>query len=218
MKRYLPFIIIGAVLVLAIAAGAYFYSSSKPAATSNLATMATPAPGGGAAASPTPRGIVLVEEYGDYQCPPCGSLHPEMKKVKAEFGDRIRFVFYQYPLTSIHPNANDAARAAIAARRQGKFWEMHDMLYATQKEWAELPTVRPMAAGFASQLGLNVDQFVKDLDSPQVIADVANDMRRAESFGVGATPTLFIAGRRVEDADMTPEKIRSLIRAQLGGS
>jgi protein-disulfide isomerase len=216
MKQSLPFIIIGSVLVLAIAAGAFFYSSSKPPAQSSGQTTMTPDPAtSGASMS---RGIVLVEEYGDYQCPPCGALHPEMNKVKAEFGDRIRFVFYQLPLITIHPNANDAARAAIAARLQGKFWEMHDMLYSTQKEWAELPTVRPMAAGFAGQLGLNVDRFVKDLDSPQVIAAVADDVRRAESFGVNSTPTLFIAGRRVEDADMTPEKIRSLIRAQLGGS
>jgi protein-disulfide isomerase len=214
MKRYLPFVIIGVVLLLALGAVAMMFRSAQPAeqpaANSSANTAATPMPG-------APRGVVAIEEYGDYQCPPCGALHPEMKKIKQEFGDRIRFVFYQFPLTQIHRNAAEAARAAIAARQQGKFWEMHDLLYATQKEWSELPTVGPIAAGFANQLRLDVGRFVRDMDSPQVAAQVVNDVRRGESLGVNSTPTLFINGQKVMDEDMTPEKLRRIISERLAG-
>jgi protein-disulfide isomerase len=208
MKRYLPFAIIGAVLVLALGVGALMLRSAQPAAEPSV--VATPAPATG-----TRAGVVTIEEFGDYQCPPCGALHPDVKKIKQEFGDRIRFVFYQFPLTQIHANAAEAARAAIAARQQGKFWEMHDLLYATQKEWSELPTLRPVVAEFATQLRLDLNRFVQDLDSPQVAAQVAADFQRGASLGVNSTPTLFIDGLKVADDDMTPDKLRRLISQRL---
>jgi protein-disulfide isomerase len=210
MKRYLPFVIIGAVLLLALGAGAIMLRSAQPqpAADSPAPAASTPAPG-------VPAGVVTIEEYGDYQCPPCGALHPEMKKIKQEFGDRIRFVFYQFPLTQIHKNAAEAARAALAARLQGKFWEMHDLLYASQREWSELPTVRPMAAGFANQLRLDVNRFVRDMDGPDVAGQVATDVRRGESLGVNSTPTLFLDGQKLRDEEMAPEKLRNLIAHRL---
>src|SRR5204862_2963959 len=79
---------------------------------------------------------VVLEEYGDYQCPPCGLLYPELKKIEAEYGDQVRIVFRHLPLSKLHKNAMAAAHAAEAARNQTKFWEMHDRLYRNQKEWS----------------------------------------------------------------------------------
>src|SRR5260370_9482322 len=81
---------------------------------------------------------VVLEEYGDYQCPPCGQLYPELKQIEKEYGDQVQIVFHHFPLTRMHKNAMAAARAAEAARNQNRFWEMHDRLYRNQKEWAEV--------------------------------------------------------------------------------
>ncbi len=215
MKRYLPFVIIGAVLVLALGAGALMFRSSQPQPQSP-----TPAssPGNPAATPlvPAAKGIVTLEEFGDYQCPPCGIVHPMVKKVKSEFGSSVRLIFYHYPLTMVHKNALDAAHAAVAAGQQGRFWEMHDLLYESQKEWAEAPDLRPYAVGFASKLGLDVARFTREMDSPQVDATVQADVQRAASRGVNATPTIFIDGQLFDNDKMTVENLRKEIAQKLG--
>ena len=214
MRRYLPFVIIGAVLVVALGVGAVMYRSAQPQATPTPTASATPNTVEVASAR---KGMVTIEEFGDYQCPPCGNLHPEMKKLKNEFGDRIRLVFYQFPLTQIHRNALDAAHAAVAARLQGKFWEMHDLLYESQKEWSELPDLHPVAISFANQLHLDVNRFLRDMDGAQVAALVSADVRRGESLGVKGTPTLFIEAQQIKDDDTTTEKLRQMINQRLTG-
>lgn len=226
MKRYLPFMIIGAVLVIAVGVGAMMYRSAQPQTTTTLATTTTPGVTATPAASATPnssqvasapKGIVTIEEYGDYQCPPCGSLHPVLKKLKSEFGDRVRLVFYHFPLTQIHANARDAAHAAVAARLQGKFWEMHDLLYESQKQWSELPDLHPVAINFAGLLHLDVKRFQRDMDSIQVAELVLADKERGESIGVKGTPTLFIDGRQIKDDEVAIEKLRQIISPRLTG-
>ncbi len=212
MKRYLPFAIIAFVLAVAIGAGFYMFRSEQPQPSTTQASNAK------ASVSPTTsasKGAVIVEEFGDYQCPPCGSLHPEMKKLKSEFGNRIRFIFYHLPLTVIHKNALDAAHAAVAAGLQGKFWEMHDMLYDSQKAWEETDNLRPIVAGYAGRLGLDVQKFLTDMDGPQVEATVAADVRRANSLGVTGTPTLFVDGQEINNDDLTTENLRKIINQRL---
>ncbi|MBK7597330.1 MAG: thioredoxin domain-containing protein [Acidobacteria bacterium] len=147
--------------------------------------------------------------------PSCGSLHPLIKTLKSEYGDRLKVVFYQFPLIVPHKNALTAAHAAIAAKQQGKFWEMHNMLYENQAAWSELPDLRPVVTNFAIQLGLDVNRFVKDLDSPDIAAMVEADMQRGANFRVTSTPTLFINGQPVPNEKISLDYFRNEINERL---
>ncbi|MGE0102833.1 MAG: DsbA family protein [Blastocatellales bacterium] len=212
MKRFLPFILIAAVVAGALAAGVWMYQTqSTPAQTAAPATETT------AASSKPISGAVLVEEFGDYQCPPCGAFHPEMNKIKAEYGDKIRFVFRHFPLSQIHPNARAAAHAAVAAGKQGKFWEMHNMLYENQNFWAELPDITPIVTSYAQKLGLDVNKFSQDLNANDVSSAVYGDYQLGISMGVTGTPTVFLNGQQLTNEEMTPENIREEINKRLKG-
>ncbi|QQS47063.1 MAG: thioredoxin domain-containing protein [Acidobacteriota bacterium] len=213
MKRYLPFIIIAIAVAGALAAGFWFYQTQAPEETTAKLT-GDPFPEGYDNRS---KGVVVVEEFGDYQCPPCGSLHPEMKKIKAEYGDRIRFIFRHFPLSQIHANARAAANAAVAAGKQGKFWEMHNLLYENQSAWSEAPDLTPIAVNFARQLGLDIARFAQDMNGNAVSAEVFGDYQRGISMGVTGTPTIFLDGQQLTNEQMTPEKLREEINKRLKG-
>ena len=217
MKRYLPFVIIGAVFLGALGAGLALYRSARnpapPAASSAPPDMFE-------SYSPHARGSnnapITLEEYGDYQCPPCGALFPMLKNIEAQYGERLRFVFRQYPLTTTHPHALVAAQAAEAAGLQGRFWEMHDRLYENQKNWSGEVDPRPLFINYARDIGIDVDRFISDMNSQQVKARVTSDRLRGNSMGVTGTPTLFINGRMLRAEAMTPDGIRSAIDTMLG--
>lgn len=211
MKKNLPFIIIAVVLVGGIAAfvllsrkgngggnnNGTFAGASQPGSTATPPTGSQqPGVNDAGLTRPTAKvsSPVILEEYGDYQCPPCAMLHPELKKIEAEYGDQVRFVFHHFPLEQRHKNALDAAHAAEAARMQGKFREMHDRLYANQEGWKDLPDARPLFVGFARNLGLNPERFVSDMESGRVDQIVKADVQRGQSAGVTGTPTVFIEG------------------------
>jgi protein-disulfide isomerase len=219
MKRYAPFIIIAVVFLGALGAGLALYSSARnPAQSPSPPTAATP--GMFESYSPHARGgnnaPVTLEEYGDYQCPPCGALSPELKKVEAQYGQRLRFVFRQFPLTQAHPHALVAAHAAEAAGLQDRFWEMHDRLYENQSKWSPEVDPRPLFINYARDIGLDVDRFISDMNSPQVSARVTSDRMRGNSMGVTGTPTLFINGRMMRPEAMSPEGLRTGIDMMLG--
>lgn len=215
MKNSLPFIIIAAVLVGAFAVGMYFYNSSgtirQPGANKINTPPRKPEPG---ANPPRMRGNqnakVMIEEFGDFECPPCGVLYPELKKLEAEYGDKLAVVFRNNPL-QMHPHAYDAARAAEAAGLQGRFFEMHDLLYENQKKWSVAPDARAEFINYARDLGLNVDQFQNDMVGLSVNSRVALDLRRGESLGVTGTPTLFLNGRRLDATEMDANGLRKAI-------
>jgi protein-disulfide isomerase len=207
MKRYLPFIIIAVVLIGGV--GAFFALSKKGTTDKTNSAFAGPTPGApgsspAAAKNSSPEGLtrpnvkvsspVLVEEYGDYQCPPCGVLYPELKKIEKEYGEQVRFVFHHFPLVKIHKNALAAAHAAEAARLQGKFIQMHDLLYANQSVWKDQEDPRSTFIAYANSLGLNVDRFRTDMESTRVDQAVAADLQRGQAAGVTGTPTVFIEG------------------------
>ena len=135
---------------------------------------------------------MVLEEFGDYQCPPCGQLYPELKEIEKEYGDQVQIVFHHFPLMKIHKNSLVAAHAAEAARNQNKFWEMHDLLYRNQKEWAELADPRPVLLSYAKQLGLNLDAFNRDLESNVIDQKISTDIQRGTAQGVTGTPTVFL--------------------------
>lgn len=216
MKRYLPFAIILVVFACAVGAGAYMYRVSHP--KQSATPVITPDP----VASPkfTPenyaeKGRVVLEEFGDYQCPPCGALHPDLKKLRGEYGDKVKFVFHHFPLTRIHQHAAIAAFAAVAAGQQGKFWEMHNLLYESQDLWRETDSLAPILVNFAKQLGLNLEQFERDINDPKVKAIVLNDVRRGDAMGVTGTPTLFLDGQMVDSEKLTMDYLREEINKKL---
>src|SRR5467141_520724 len=200
MKRYLPFIIIVVVLVAVIGifsvtlrrgngsadSGLGLPSSNQPPPTAgNAPAPNQPAPPSAAPTKPNVKvsSPVVLEEYGDYQCPPCGQLYPELKQIEHEYGNQIQIVFHHFPLMKIHKNALAAAHAAEAARNQNKFWDMHDRLYRNQKEWTELNDPRPIFISYARQLGLNIDQFKQDMESNQIDQRISADIQRGTSQG-----------------------------------
>jgi protein-disulfide isomerase len=230
MKKSLPFIIIAIVLVAAIAAFIFFgrrkSNNSTSAFVASPSRAAVPGPTPVAAASPTATipiekpnvkvsSPVVLEEYGDYQCPPCGLLYPVLKDIEHEYGKQLQIVFHHFPLTKIHKNAMNAARAAEAARNQGKFWEMHDRLYRNQNAWKDLDDPRPMFIQYAQELGLNADRFTRDLDSPEVEQRIASDMQKGTSIGVTGTPTVFIEGQMLLYEKTTPDGLRQGINYML---
>jgi protein-disulfide isomerase len=216
MRRYLPFVIIIVVLIISAVSALWFYrwiTAPDPVGASSNATANTitaDAHVRGEATAP-----VTLEEFGDFQCPPCGALYPELKKIEAEYGPRLRVVFRQSPIISLHKHALNAAHAAEAAGLQGRFWEMHDMLYENQAKWDKAEDVRPIFSDYARALNLDVQRFNTDMDGTEVSKRILNDQNRAASLHVKGTPTLFINGRQVQPTEVTPEGLRAAINAAL---
>jgi len=206
MRRSLPFLIIGAVLLLAVGIGWRMLARHGSGANSAVPGVSTvPGP---PKVKPATGQVVTVEEYGDYQCPPCGLLYPELKKIEAEYGSNLHVVFRHLPLTRMHKNALAAAQAAEAARLQNRFLEMHDRLYLNQKKWADEADARSVFVGYARDLGLDVGRFTRDMAGPEVNNRIAADAQQAVSRGVTGTPTLLIEGHQLRPEATTPEGIR----------
>lgn len=141
---------------------------------------------------------VAVVEFGDFQCPACSSYYPLTKQIKKEYGDKITFQFRHFPLVNIHQNAMAAHRAAEAAGNQGKFWEMHDLLYERQKVWEASQNAAQIFEDYATEIGLNVDTYKKDVASSTVNDRINADVKAAQALGATSTPTFVIDGKVVE--------------------
>ena len=155
-----------------------------------------------------PDARVTLLEYGDYECPYCGAAYPIIKEVQSRMGDRLRFVFRNFPITTSHPHAERAAEATEAAGGQSKFWEMHDHLYENQRhlEDADLH-------GYAEQLGLDVGIFDQDLAGHQYAERVREDFMSGVRSGVNGTPTFYINGVRHDDSYELETLLAALDRA-----
>lgn len=154
---------------------------------------------------------VKLVEYGDYQCPYCAVFHPIVKEVVEKYSDKISFQYRHYPLPQIHENAQSSARAAEAADAQGKFWEMHNMLYANQQSWAKTTTPASVFEGYAKQLGLDTTKFKKDFTSSAVNARINADKAEFNKTKLTAsTPTFIINGKKVQP-EATVESLSKLI-------
>ncbi|MDT7602173.1 MAG: hypothetical protein QOF61_170 [Acidobacteriota bacterium] len=208
----LPFILIGVVLVAVVAAGAwYLHRSRQPGAVASGLPGAQPVHALGSTAAP-----VVLEEFGDYQCPPCGQIYPEIEKIKQDYGDEVRLVFRQYPLIRVHPHALFAAHAAEAASLQGKFWEMHRAIFENQRAWSPVPDPTAMFESYAQHAGLDVERYRKDVGSPETDARVVADRERGQSVGVESTPTFFVNGRKIPPSQTTGKGLREEIDRALG--
>jgi protein-disulfide isomerase len=135
-------------------------------------------------------GLVIVE-YGDYQCPYCGAAYPVLKELMKEFGDQIRFIFRNFPLSEMHQYARPAALAAEAAGLQGKFWEMHDAIYENQQFLNENLLLK-----LAENLDLNISQFKTDIQKQALAEKIDTDFESGVISGVNGTPSFFINGNK----------------------
>jgi len=160
-------------------------------------------------------GIELVE-FGDFQCPSCGRFYPIVKEVKEQYKDKITFRFRHFPLQTIHPNARAAHRTAQAAAAQGKFWEMHDALYENQTSWSNLSSADDIFESIAGQIGLDLDQYRKDLTSSSVNSIINADVNLGGSLKVTGTPAFYLDGKVLELADVNSvEKFSAVIDAAI---
>ena len=150
---------------------------------------------------------VTLVEYGDYQCSYCGDLYPVLKDVQKQMGKSLRFVFRNFPITSIHPQAFVAAEAAEAAAGQGKFWQMHDKLYENQFDLSA-----ESIAIYAEQVGLDMERFVRDVNDQTYAKRIRHDFQAGVMSGVNGTPSLFINGERY-DGDRDARSIVAALKA-----
>ena len=153
---------------------------------------------------------VTLEEYGDFQCPPCGALSGSLLQIEKDYGPRLRVIFHHFPF-AVHQHAHAAACAAEAAGLQGRFWQMHDLLYREQAEWSKAPEAEKLFESYARLLGLKIEQFNKDVQSAAVQERVASDQKRGQELGVKNTPTLFINNRELPPTSLNPNGIRAAI-------
>ena len=147
---------------------------------------------------------VTLVEYGDFECPYCGRAYPIVKKIQERLGDRLRFIFRNFPITNSHPHAEHAAEAAEAAARQGRFWEMHDTLFEHQRALDDRHLVQ-----YASAIGLDATDFEKELTTHVFARRVREDFMSGVRSGVNGTPTFFLNGRRHDE----PWDFETLLRA-----
>ena len=239
MKRILPFIII--LFVLSVALGSAWYLTRSIPASPNTAAVTNPAPPAQGSpvsqASPSRPGVKTgvpgaepahtlgpanapahIEEFGDFQCPPCAMFHPILEQMEEEFGDKLRVTFRQFPLVPTHQHALAAASASEAAGMQGKFWQMHKLIYDNQKAWKDVFDVRPIFEGYAKQIGLDIERYKRDIESDAVAQRIFHDGKRGHSLGVTGTPTVFLNGREVPFQSLDPEKLRVLIQKEIASA
>jgi protein-disulfide isomerase len=150
---------------------------------------------------------VTLVEYGDYECPHCGRAYPVVKKVQEKLGDKLRFVFRNFPLTQAHPHALHAAEAAEVAATQGKFWEMHDMLYENQSALDDESLI-----AYAAKIGLDVEKFKEELQNDTFEEKVREDFMGGVESDVNGTPTFFINGFRFNQS-WDEETLRKALEA-----
>jgi protein-disulfide isomerase len=219
MKRFFPFFIIGAVALLTVGTAAVMYrvkTRPTPAPHHETAVTATPAE---APENPFlhvrgPRNApVTLEIYGDFQCPSCALASQAIDELQKQYEDKVKVIFHEFPL-EMHRHALAAALAAEAAAVQGKFWEMHDMLYQYQPVWSSATSVNYLFESYAESLGLDVARFRADRQSADVRAHILEDGKGGEARGVKNTPAIFINGTELRTG-FSKDKMRETIDAAL---
>jgi protein-disulfide isomerase len=212
-RNFLAAAIITAVLVVAVAAGVLLFQFRKPKPTLQVATTSKPG------AQPPhirgdPNAPVTLEEFGDFECLPCFLLWPALRNLEHDYGKQLAVIFRHNPLPQ-HHLAVSAAQASEAAGLQGKFWEMHDMLYLQRSAWVRSAGPRSVFSVFAQRLSLDVERFNKSIEGAEVAARLAADRERAAALGLDRTPAVFINGRRAELQSDVEKGLRDDIDAAL---
>ncbi len=183
---------IGIVIAIIIAIAGFWFLTTPPEQTEGTPSNHTFGQGS--------TGVVLME-YADFQCPACRAYYPILQQVKEKYEAYITFQVRHFPLESIHKNARAAARAAEAAGNQGKFWEMHDMLFERQDFWKDSSDPLGIFEGYASEIGVeDIAKFGEDSRSSAVNAVINADLAEGRDVGVSSTPTFVLDGKKLEDS------------------
>ena len=153
---------------------------------------------------------VVLFEYGDFQCPGCGGAHPTVKTVTQKYEEQMGFVFRNFPLTTIHPNARAAAAAVEAAGLNGKYWQMHNLVFESQNDWSDASASQrtTLFTQYAVTAGVDADTFTKTLTdkSPQINRKIDFDRALGGKIGVNSTPTFYLNGKKLESDQYNSEE------------
>lgn len=157
---------------------------------------------------------VTIVEFADYQCPSCQAAHPIVKETLNQYKGKAKLLYKHFPLISIHPNARPAALAAEAAGKQGKFWEMSDMLYERQAEWSEEPNPQALFEEYAVELELNPTQFTNDMGDEALAKKIDDQRDEGIRAGVMGTPTFYVNGQLIPNPNSVDE-LKQIIDSHL---
>lgn len=191
------FLIVLVVAILALG-GIFVFSSNKSEAPSTSSTGSVTNHSKGNLNSK-----VEVIEYADFQCPACGQFFPLTSAIQEKYKDTVKFTYRHFPLDNIHQNARAAARAAEAAGQQGKFFEMHDLLFQNQQSWETTPNPLAIFSSYASKLNLDITAFKAYYASESANASINADLSEGQKKSVTGTPTFFINGKLVSNSELS---------------
>ncbi len=213
MKRTLPFVLVAFVAAVTLISATVFFRAKKMSERTSLAEEES-APGDEGHRLGPENAPVTLEEFGDYQCPPCAKVSGFLNAMEKEFEPNLKIVFRNFPLP-VHMHARQAALVAEAAGLQGKFWEMHDLLYMQQSEWSVAPEVDTFFNRYAGMIGLDLARFKRDVESNEVRERVASDQKMGLSAGVENTPAIFVNRHVVPPPALNPAGLRSAVEAAI---
>ncbi|MFM2424451.1 MAG: hypothetical protein RLZZ70_842 [Candidatus Parcubacteria bacterium] len=207
-----PWVIVGLLAVVLIG-GAVWYSSKAGATYNEGVTVQSYIKG-------NPEATVKLVEYSDFQCPACAAFQPVIADIIAEYGDRIAFEYRHFPLTQIHRLAEPAARAAEAAGQQGKFYEYHDLLFVNQSAWSNSSNPAQFFIQYATELGLDIDQFTRQQRSSLLRDHVRDQFNEARALGFSGTPSFVLNGEvmQFQTYDEFRQQIIAAIDPSVAGS
>lgn len=215
MRKLLPFCIVAVVALATVGGGTALYRAKRVSASSASAGgNSVPGDIDSQHVLGSPKAPVTLEEFGDFQCPPCGRLSEPIDKLEEVYKPNLRIVFRNFPLP-VHVHAREAALAAEAAALQGKFWQMHDVLYREQATWSNQADARSLFNTYAGLVGLDLDRFKRDMDSERLKDAIEKDQRRGASLGVKNTPTIFINNHMIDPQSLNPDALSEAVRAAL---
>lgn len=215
MKKLLHFlgtfqgkVVAGIILVIALLFAYYFYATGgEPVVREVVISESDHVKG-------AQDGKVTLVEFGDFQCPACAAYEPLVRQALVDNAKDLKVVYRHFPLSQIHPHALLAAKASEAAGVQGKFWEMHDMLFDKQKEWSAGLNARDVIIGYAKDLKLDTAKFSADLNNKSIEEKVLAEFQEGVKLGVSGTPTFFINGKKIENP-RNIEEFNKLIKEAL---
>lgn len=193
-KKWTKRLAIG-IAIIGFIGGIFWYVASRPVVSAEeiLTVVADDWVKGNTNAS-----VVLIE-YLDFECEACGAYYPVTKRLAEEFGDKVKFVNRYFPLPG-HKNSMTSALAAEAAGRQGKYWEMHNILFENQKEWGEKQSANPkIFEDYARQIGLDMDRYSKDIKLPELKERITRDRSAGQKLNIASTPTFFLNGEKINN-------------------
>jgi protein-disulfide isomerase len=215
MTKAGPVIVIIVAIVAAGGIAVYMSQGNSESADATPAPVPAPAPGAGRVRG-NPEAPVTLVEFGDYECPSCGYYHPVVMELMRRYPSEMKLQFHHFPLIQIHPNAMAASLAAEAAGDQGKFWEMHDLLFENQRSWERRHNVEGYFLSLANQIGLNGAEFQQAFKAVETRDRVLADVRMGVDSNVQGTPTFYINGQLVpNDPPPGVEDLARLIESSL---